>query len=309
MLGLRVLEDALLRPVLDPGAPALYRDLQPPPAPAGAALTVTWLGTAGVLVSDGETRLLVDPFVSRPGLLRVGLGRPLAPREREVAAWLDRLEVTRAAAVLVSHSHYDHVMDAPAFARATGAVLVGSSSTANVGRGAGVAPARIRVVADGDAMTLGRFRVTFLESAHGPALRGRVPFPGVIARPLGPPAPASAYRLGACFGLVIEHPAGTLVHHGSAGTRPGMYAGVRAGTVLLGLAGRAATEPYLRDVVDAVGAARVIPIHFDDFFRPLAAPLGFLAGVRFAEFVRTTRRTRPRMELTAPPLGRPVALA
>jgi L-ascorbate metabolism protein UlaG (beta-lactamase superfamily) len=287
---------------------ALYRALQPSPAPPDAGLTVTWLGTAGVFVSDGEVGLLIDPFASRPDLVAVGLGRPLRPRAAEIAALLQRTGATRAAAVVVSHSHYDHVMDAPAVARATGARLVGSASTANVGRGAGLAEDRITVVRGGDTLALGRFRLTFIASAHGPALLGRVPYPGAIERPLRQPAPASAYRLGDCFGILVEHPAGALLHHGSAGFRPGMYAGVRADTVLLGAAGRGDTEAYLAAVVDAVGARRVIPVHFDDMFRPLDAPFAFLPGVRFDALVEALRRTRPHVELGAPPREQPLAL-
>ena len=33
------------------------------------------------------------------------------------------------------------------------------------------------------------------------------------------------------------------------------------------------TEQYLRQVVDAVGAKLVVPIHWDDFTRPIAEPL------------------------------------
>ena len=35
------------------------------------AVSVTWLGTAGVLVSDGLTGILIDPYVSRFGFLKV----------------------------------------------------------------------------------------------------------------------------------------------------------------------------------------------------------------------------------------------
>ena len=115
----------------------LSRLIAPGPSEA-PGVSVTWLGTAGVLVSDGRTDILIDPFVSRYGLLRVGLGLPLHPRQDLIDAWLERLGCRNVEAVLVSHSHYDHSLDAPYFARATGALLAGSESTLNVGRGAGL---------------------------------------------------------------------------------------------------------------------------------------------------------------------------
>ena len=217
-------------------------------------------------------------------------------------------DARRRVRLIASHSHYDHAMDAPFFARALSAPLVGSSSTLAIGRGAGLPPARLREVAPGDAIAHGRFLVRFLASRHGPALLGRVPYPGRIDRPVVQPAPASTFRLGLAFGLVIEHPGGTIVHHGSAGWIPGMYDGVRADAVCLCLAGRKATAPYLAAVVDPTGAPRVYPIHFDDMFSPVDAPLGLLPLVDLPEFLATARATRPSLAVTTLPVGRPVPL-
>ena len=65
---------------------------------------------------------------------------------------------------------------------------------------------------------------------------------------------------------------------GSAGFHEGALFGRRAEVVLLGV-GLLSTEDnayrdaYWREVVGAVGARRVIPIHWDDFSRPLDEPL------------------------------------
>ncbi len=146
-----------------------------PVAPPGAGgVTACWLGTAGIALHDGTTGLLLDPFVSRPGVLRVGLGRPVAPDEAQVASWLRHLAMDPVAAVMVSHSHYDHALDAPVFALRTGAVVLGSESTAWLARGAGLQEARIKVVVPGRPERFGAFEVTFLESEHPAALLGRV---------------------------------------------------------------------------------------------------------------------------------------
>jgi L-ascorbate metabolism protein UlaG (beta-lactamase superfamily) len=206
------------------------------PAPP---VEVTWLGNAGVYISDRETGFMIDPFVSRYNMLRVGLALPMKPRRDLISDWMKKLRAKDVQAVLVSHSHYDHSMDAPFFAIETGAPLVGTESTANVGRGAGLYESQIRVVKGGDTMQIGKFKITFVSSEHGPALFGRVPFPGLITEPLKPPAAARKYKMGGVFGIVIEHPSGTIVHHGSAGYSDGMYDGIKADVVMLGLAGRA----------------------------------------------------------------------
>lgn len=273
---------------------------------AGPAVEVTWLGNAGVYITDHETGFMIDPFVSRYGMLRVGLALPLAPRRDLISDWMTKLGAKDVKAVLVSHSHYDHSMDAPFFAMATGAPLVGTESTANVGRGAGLAESQIRVVKGGDTMQIGKFKITFVSSEHGPALFGRVPFPGLITEPLKPPAAARNYKMGGVFGIVIQHPSGTIVHHGSAGYRDGMYDGVKADVVMLGLAGRAGSDDYLKNVVDALGAATVIPIHFDDMFNPVDRSFDFIHGVKFDEFLDTAAATRPRLKVSTMPIGVPV---
>jgi hypothetical protein len=93
-----------------------------------------FLGTSSVLISDGETSVLSDGFVTRPGMLRVALGK-IAPDRSPVGSAIARLRVADLAAVFCAHSHYDHALDAPVWALETGAELVGSHSTANIGRG------------------------------------------------------------------------------------------------------------------------------------------------------------------------------
>jgi L-ascorbate metabolism protein UlaG (beta-lactamase superfamily) len=272
----------------------LYRSrLIKPGPPAAPGVSVTWLGTSGVLVSDGRTDILIDPFVSRYGLLKVGLGFPLRPKQDLIDNWLERLNAKNVRAVLVSHSHYDHSLDAPYFALRTGAVLAGSASTLNIGRGADLPEARLVQVQPGQPLKFGDFTVRFIESRHGPALFGRVPYPGTIDQPLVPPVKASAYRLGGVYGILIEHPAGTLLHHGSAGFVPGMYDGVRADVILLGITGREDTAAYLAEVPGKVRPGRVIPIHFDDFFTPLDDDMDFLYSAHFKEFFDTADRTLP----------------
>ncbi len=284
----------------------IYRSrLMPPDRPDADGVSVTWLGTAGVLVSDGRTDILIDPFVSRYGLLRVGLGLKLKPRSDLVKDWLGRLGCGHVRAVLVSHSHYDHSLDAPYFAQQTGAVLVGSESTLNIGRGAGLPETQLVRVAPGKPLTFGDFTVRFIESRHGPALFGRVPYQGTIDAPLVPPQKASAYRLGGVYGILINHPAGTILHHGSAGFEPGMYDGIRADVVLLGITGREDTEQYLDAVPGQVRPNLVIPIHFDDFFTRLDDDIDFLRSAHFNEFIETADRHGTYLVYTLP-LGKPM---
>lgn len=289
--------------------PDLYRSrLISPGAPDAAGVSVTWLGTAGVLVSDGRTGILIDPYVSRQGLFKVFLGRPLIPDQDLIKRWLVRLGRPPVQAVLVSHSHFDHTLDAPYFARETGALLVGSESTLNVGRGAGLPESQLREGKPGETLTFGAFRLRFIESRHGPAFLGRVPYPGTIKRPLVPPRKAAEYKLGGVYAILIEHPSGTILHHGSAGFRPGMYAGIHADVILLGITGREDTTTFLAQVPDKVRPRLVIPIHFDDFFTPLDDDIDFLHSAHFKEFCTAADRSGAPYRVKTIPLGEKVPI-
>jgi len=239
----------------------------------GPAVTARFLGVTTLAVSDGTTTLLTDGFFTRPGLLRV-LAGTIAPDVQTIEGALGRAELDRAAAVFPVHSHYDHAMDSPLVAARLGAVLVGSESTANVARGVGFPAERIRVVTPGEPMRFGAFDVTLLESRHFPHGMAM----GTIDAPLVPPARATAYREGGSYSILVDHPLGALLIQGSSGWKDGALAGRHADVAFLGVAGLGTkdasyTETYLREVVDAVGARLVIPIHWDDFTRPLDEPL------------------------------------
>lgn len=290
-----------------PGAAEYARHAYVAP-PASGALTATWFGTTALLLTDGTHAVFVDPFFTRPpGVLNVVRNAAIAPDEGTIAAWLQRAGVTRLDAVLVSHSHYDHAMDAAVVAQRTGATLVGSPSTANIGRGGGLPENRVVTVKSGEVIAAGAFKVTFVESAHAGASGGQPT--GDITQPLVPPAHYLDYRQGGTYSILIEHPQGTVLHHGSVGFVPGMLKLRRAAVVFLCISMMPDLRTYLGEVVDAVGATRVVPVHWDDFTRPLDAelvPLPYLVDLDgfFADMVRL----RPDLEVQTLTAGVPAAL-
>jgi len=277
-------------------------------APLPGALTATWFGVTALLLREGEHAVFIDPFFTRPeGLLPLVLNRPIAPDEARIAAALQQAGITRLDAVLVSHSHYDHAMDAGVVARLTGATLVGSASTANIGRGAGLPEAQLRVVTPGEDLAYGPFHLRFIASRHAGASGGRPT--GEIEAPLHTPARFLDYRLGGTYSILVEHPQGRLLHHGSAGWEPGALRGQRADVVFLGVALLDDLPGYLQQTVDAVGAGRVVPTHWDDFTRPLDQALRpFPIVVHLDRFFADMARLRPELRVETLRAGEPVAL-
>ncbi|KBZ59782.1 MBL fold metallo-hydrolase [Mycobacterium colombiense] len=254
---------------------ARYADRFDAPAAERGAPSVTWMGVATLLIDDGSSALLTDGYFSRPSLAKIATGK-VAPSPARVDGCLARAKVSRLAAVIPVHTHIDHALDSALVADRTGAQLVGGRSAANVGRGYGLAEDRIVVAVSGEPIRLGAYDVTLIESHHCPPDR----FPGVIDEPVIPPVKASAYRCGESWSTLVHHRSTgrRLLIQGSAGFVKGALAGHRADAVYLsvgqlGLQPRSYLVEYWTETVRAVGARRVILIHWDDFFRPLTKPL------------------------------------
>lgn len=252
-----------------------YADRFDAPAAEADALSMTWMGVATLLIDDGSSALMTDGYFSRPSLAKIAAGK-VAPSPARVDGCLARAKVSRLAAVIPVHTHIDHVLDSALVADRTGARLVGGQSAANVGRGYGLPEDRIVVAVDGQPIQLGAYEITLVESHHCPPDR----YPGVIGDPLITPVKASAYRCGESWSALVHHrPSGRrLLIQGSAGFVKGALAGHRADVVYLsvgqlGLQPRSYLVDYWAETVRAVGARRVILIHWDDFFRPLTKPL------------------------------------
>lgn len=263
---------------LKPGRPDISkyrRHFDVPDATPQSPLSVVWMGVSTLLVDDGTSALLTDGFFSRPNLAEVGV-RKLRPSSSRIDAALARAGIDRLAAVLPVHTHYDHALDTAVVAERTGAVVAGGLSAANIARGQGLSEDRIRVATPGAEMEFGHYGVTLIESHHCPPDR----FPGTITRPVVPPVKASAYRCGEAWSTLIHHRPSDrrLLIQGSAGFASGALAGRRAEVVYLGV-GQLGVQPeryirqYWNETVRAVGARRVVLIHWDDFFRPLTKPM------------------------------------
>lgn len=260
-------------------------------------LRLRWLGTAGYELTAGKTTLLIDPFVSRPGLLRLLLSGKLKPNESASARYFPTADY-----VLTGHSHYDHLMDAPEIALRTGATVVGSDSTARVSAARGVPEDRvIHVPREGLTKQLGDFEVRFVPSRHGAFFFGKVPADGEIAAcPHDGHLSARGYRMGGAFGIWLRVGDLTLYHNGSADLIDTQLEGLRADILIPGLAGRYATRDYFRRLIGILKPKWIVPTHYDSFFSPLEEGLSLLPAINLRGFFREMERHAPKAPVVMP---------
>jgi L-ascorbate metabolism protein UlaG (beta-lactamase superfamily) len=243
-----------------------------------STLKVTFLGTTSFLFDDGEDAFLLDGYLSRPSLWSIFL-RNLEPDYAKIKQFInDRPSLeNRLRYVAVAHSHIDHVLDAPVFAKETTATLAGSRSTRNVAQGYGLSDSRIEEVEDQGQLCFGangKVTITMITCEHSPGDT----YPGVVTEPLQLPAPASAFKTGLCYSFHIRWGSQKIFVHPSANFVPGKFAGFKADTLFLGIGGLGKQTDdfhchYWEETVGTIEPKLIVPIHWDAFWRPLESPL------------------------------------
>src|SRR5258706_11770524 len=158
-----------------------------------------WLGVAGIELSVGGRTLLIDPFVSRPPARRLWAGR-VGSDGALVAEKVPRGDVG-----LVTHAHWDHIMDVPEVARRTGAAVYGSPNACALLQALRVPPAQLHRLAAGDRLRLGTFSGEGFPAVHR-APPGPPIFPGPPRPQPAPPLRLRGHRMGLDFSFPLGAP-------------------------------------------------------------------------------------------------------
>jgi len=210
-----------------------------------------FLGHSCVSLSDGRHRLLVDPYLT---------GNPLATVKA------DEVEADY---ILVTHGHGDHVGDAIAIARRTGATIIATFELATLcqGEGAAVHPMHI---GGAHEFPFGRVKLTIAHHGGGHGADA--------SRYTGPPV-----------GFLITLDGKTVYHAGDTGL---FYDMKLIGEMnRIELAFLPIGDNFTMGISDAVRAVeflqprRVVPMHYDTFPVVSADPQQFVAQVQGAEVV------------------------
>ena len=266
MLGTQVFAGGL-----DPYARLIVADS--PGAPRDG-VRVTYLGTIGYKFELKGHALLVDPYFSRVDLLSVALGSRIQPNASRINDGLRHLAQTspNIDAILVTHGHFDHLLDVPPVMAKTRARLIASASSvelvrrlpdASVSSGDAVKP--------GDVRRIGPWKIRVLSATHD-RLFGKVPFDQPHSQ-AGPPQRAADWICGEPLAFLIEAN-GQRIYIDSGGTLTQLPPNEHVDLAILGMA-LPDSRARLAAALAHLQPRYVLPSHQDDFFRPLSAGFQF----------------------------------
>jgi L-ascorbate metabolism protein UlaG (beta-lactamase superfamily) len=204
-------------------------------------MEINYLGHSTVELVDGETRILIDPF--------------LKPNNPAALLTADEVDPTH---VLLTHAHVDHSADAVAVGKRTGASFVAQSEIANI-----LGENGIEDVADpnfGGTVEFDWGWVKLVQAMHSSTWAGseETPFsptPGTVTGPAG--------------GLVVNFGGKTLYHLGDTALFSDLKLIVERTPVeiaLIPIGGHYTMDRHDAVVAaDFVGAETVIPVHYNTF--------------------------------------------
>jgi L-ascorbate metabolism protein UlaG (beta-lactamase superfamily) len=235
-------------------------------------IRVTYLGVNGFQFEAGDHALLVDPYFTRFGLWAGALNEQIESDPNRVSEGLTHVR-SRVDAILATHAHFDHLLDAPEIMRRTHARLIAGPTAVRLVTSFGISGSACRAVKPGSIQRIGPWTIRVFAARHD-RLFGKVPFTG---KPTSSrPVKTADWVVGEPLAFVIEA-AGKRIYIDSGGV-PGAPPDPRVKDVDLAILGVALPDSRERyaEAVRQLRPRYIFPSHQDEMFAPFDR--GFVFG-------------------------------
>lgn len=274
-----------------------------------AAVQARWMTVSSVLLDDGKTKLLFDPAWTRPGFKHWLNISDFKSDETLVSGILKKNYLDRVDAVFASHSHFDHVMDAPMVSKLSGAVFYTDKSSERIARAYKEPRIRTINIIPNLEIRVGDFLITPIPRTHSEILHLFYFLPGEV--PENTNLSFWDYHVGDTWFYLIKHPSGNILI--DQGSEPHI-AKIKKHTdkidiLIQGVANRKDDETILNGYVKEFKPKYFMPLHFDNFFADFdEGKYSDLPGVKLDQIVEKLKKAYPTMKVDRPLYGKPVTV-
>lgn len=231
-------------------------------------LHARFYGASTVLFSDGKTTIMIDGFLTRRCPFK-HMRSDMSSSLQNIQDALSIGEIDKIDSLLISHAHFDHIMDSVLVANETKAELWGSPTSARVLSGANV-----NIIDPDSSLLRGNFAIQFYRTPHVEKSCSAK----TLERWLLHFSNADRFKhAGDNYSFYITHPSARILVVPSSGFIANATPKIEADVVFLsiGLLGKLDDEDiitYWQQAVVETGAKIVIPIHWDNFFEEPESP-------------------------------------
>lgn len=278
---------------------------------AHSKVEARWLSVASLVLEDGETQILFDPMFTRAGLKHWLMLSELRSDEGLVSKIIKEQQLEKLTAVFASHSHFDHVIDAPLFSKLTGAKFYVDESSERVAKAYKEPKITTQRITNLTKIQIGKFTITPIQRTHSPIRLLDFDFlPGPVPEDFD--FGLFDYHVGDTWFYYIEHPEGKiLIDQGSEPFLDKLKPFTSdVNVVIQGIANRSSDDAIVKGYISVFKPTVFVPTHFDNFFfgfDPLAA-ISYLPGIKMEDLMGKLRAAHPKVRVVSPEYGKRIQL-
>lgn len=221
------------------------------------SLFIRWLGVNGFHIRTDQGSILIDPYFSRVPFYKMWFGK-VKPDLSVIQS-----NLFPADAILVSHAHIDHLLDVPVLAQDQDIPVYGSHNTCQILSSMNLPEKLIQPLHSHQIFRVGEITITVFPASHiyTPGF-----LPGSLPEEIHPPLKARQYTMDENYAFQIQASGFTIL------TDPGHPLQTTEKVDVLILFPFHSHE-LLEEILLSVKPDKVIPSHWDDFWRPLSKPV------------------------------------